>query len=153
VTARFLIYGERATFHPEQSWLTSSGCGDLERSASSGRLFETQHLTVLGMRQFTRSYIGPRLRRRRSAQNSRDARPQCSPRVGLCVGNPRGEAVSPRRDKRTAPSQPHLINEYCHYRQAHNGASERTLVRDRDIENARFLEQPRRGRSPLGTRA
>jgi integrase/recombinase XerD len=107
------------------------------------KIVETQHLTLLGVRRFTRSYIGPRLKRRRSAQNSRDAA-RNAVRAWACALEALGEAVPPWRDKRTAPSLPHLLNEYSHYRRAHNGVSERTLVRD--IENARgFLEQLRRG--------
>jgi site-specific recombinase XerD len=51
------------------------------------------------------------------------------------------------RDKHP-PTLPPLLEEYCHYRRAHNGVSERTLVRD--VETARgFLEQLRSGRTTI----
>jgi integrase/recombinase XerD len=51
--------------------------------------------------------------------------------------------LPPWCDKK-APNLPPLLKEYCHYRRAHNGISDSTLVRD--VETARgFLGHLRRG--------
>ncbi len=111
------------------------------------KIVETEQLTLLGVRRFARSYTGPRLKRRRSAQGSQDAARNAL-RAWACAQEALGEAVPPWRDKHRAPSLLHLLPEYCHYRQAHNGVSKRTLVRD--IENARgFLDQLRHRRTSI----
>jgi site-specific recombinase XerD len=62
-----------------------------------------------------------------------------------------GTPLPPWREKH-APPLPPLLKEYCHYRRAHNGVSERTLVRD--VETARgFLGQLRRGRKTIARAA
>jgi site-specific recombinase XerD len=58
-----------------------------------------------------------------------------------------GMSLPQWRDKH-APSLSPLLKEYCHYRRAHNGVSEGTLVRD--VETARgFLGQLRGGRKSI----
>ena len=105
------------------------------------KLLETAHLTSVGVQRFTGSYAGPRLKGQRSAQNSRNVASNAL-HAWACALSALGTPLPPWRDKHSPPLSP-LLKEYCHYRRAHNGVSERTLVRD--IETARaFLEQLRR---------
>jgi integrase/recombinase XerD len=108
------------------------------------KIVEIEHLTAAGVRRFSRSYIGPRLKRRGSAQSSRDVARNAL-HAWACALQALGTVLPPWRDKYTPPSLPPLLNEYCHYRRAHNGVSERTLVRD--LETARGFIEELRGRT------
>src|SRR5215831_9393965 len=104
------------------------------------KLLETEQLTAAGVRRFTRAYVGSRLRGRPSAQNSRNLASNAL-HAWACALGALGVPLPLWRDKQ-APHLSPLLKEYCHYRRAHNGVSDRTLVRD--LETARgFLGQLR----------
>ena len=110
------------------------------------RLLETEQLTAVGVRRFTHAYTGPRLKGRQSSKESRNLAGNAL-HAWACALGALGTPLPPWREKH-APPLPPLLNGYCHYRRAHNGVSERTLVRD--IETARgFLGQLRRGRKTI----
>jgi integrase/recombinase XerD len=114
------------------------------------KLIETEHLTAVGVRRFTRAYAGPRLRGQQSAQNSRNLASNAL-HAWACALGALGTPLPPWRDK-YVPSLSPLLTEYCHYRRVHNGVSERTLVRD--VETARgFLAQLNRGRKSVPSAA
>lgn len=103
-------------------------------------LVEAEQLTAAGVRQFTRGYVGPRLRGRQSSPNSCNYANNALHAWAWALGA-LGTPLPPWRDKR-APSLSPLLKEYEHYRRAHNGVSDRTLVRD--VETAiGFLGQLR----------
>lgn len=102
------------------------------------KLPETEHLTAVGVRLFTRAYSGPRLKGRQSSGNSCNLANNAL-HAWACALATLGTPMPPWRDRRPPVLSP-LLEEYCHYRRAHNGVSERTLVRD--VETARgFLGQ------------
>ena len=110
------------------------------------RLRETEHLTAVGARRFIRAYAGPRLKGRVSAENSRNLAANAL-HAWACALGALGTTLPPWREKYTPPLSP-LMKEYWHYRRAHSGVSESTLVRD--VETARgFLGQLRRGAKPI----
>jgi hypothetical protein len=106
------------------------------------KLLETEHLNAVGVRRFIRAYAGPRLRGQQSAKNSCNVASNAL-HAWACALSALGTQLPPWREEHTPPLSP-LLEEYCHYRRAHNGVSESTLVRD--VETARgFLGQPRCG--------
>jgi integrase/recombinase XerD len=110
------------------------------------KLQETEQLTAVGARRFTHAYTGPRLRGRQGSKESRNLASNAL-HAWACALGAMGTPLPPWRDKH-APTLPSLLKEYCHYRHAHSGVSERTLVRD--VETARgFLEQLRLGRNTI----
>ena len=110
------------------------------------KLIETEHLTASGVKQFIRAYDGPKLKGRRSSQNSRDLARNAL-HAWACALGTLGTPMPLWREKQ-APALPPLLKEYCEYRRAHNGVSESTLVRD--IETARgFLVQLRRAKKSI----
>jgi integrase/recombinase XerD len=92
------------------------------------KLLETEQLTAVGVRRFTRVYVGPRLRGQQSAQNSCNLASNAL-HAWACAVGALGTPLPPWRDEH-APRLSPLLREYCHYRRAHNGVSESTLVRD-----------------------
>lgn len=105
------------------------------------KLLETEQLTAVGVRRFTRLYTGPRLQGKQSSPDSRNLASNALHAWAWALGA-LGTTLPPWRDT-PAPPLPPLLREYCHYRRAHNGISESTLVRD--VETARgFLRQLRR---------
>jgi integrase/recombinase XerD len=110
------------------------------------KLVETEHLTASGVKRFIRAYDGPKLKGRRSSQNSRDLARNAL-HAWACALGTLGSPMPLWREKQ-APALPPLLKEYCAYRRAHNGVSESTLVRD--IETARgFLVQLRRAQKSI----
>lgn len=111
------------------------------------KLLETAHLTAAGVQRFTRVYAGPRLKGKQSAKNSCNVASNAL-HAWACALCALGTPLPPWREKHaTSPLSP-LLKEYCHYRRAHNGVSESTLVRD--VETARgFLGQLRCGTKPI----
>jgi integrase/recombinase XerD len=104
-------------------------------------LLETEELTAVGVRRFTHVYAGPRLMGRRSSKDSRTLASNAL-HAWACALGAMGAPLPPWRDEHVLPLSP-LLKEYCHYRRAHNGVSERTLLRD--VETARgFLRQLQR---------
>src|SRR5262249_42441977 len=102
------------------------------------KLLETQQLKATGGRRITRNYAGPRLQGRPIAENSRNLANNAL-HAWACALGALGTLLRPWREKR-APQISPLVEEYCHYRRAHNGVSDGTLVRD--VETARgFLGQ------------
>lgn len=111
------------------------------------KLIEAEQLTAAGVARFARAYPGPRLAGRRCGQSSRDIARNALHAWACALGALGTSLPLWHGDKRPLPLPPLLI-EYCHYRRAHNGVSERTLVRD--IETARgFLKQVRYGKKPV----
>jgi integrase/recombinase XerD len=114
------------------------------------RLLETEQLTTVGVRRFTHAYAGPRLRGRQSSKDSRNLASNAL-HAWACALSALGTLLPPWRDKHAPPLSP-LLKEYCHYRRAHNGVSESTLVRD--VETAcGFLGQLRRARKTIARAA
>ena len=112
------------------------------------KLLETEQLTAAGVRRFARGYAGPRLMGRQSSKNSRNLASNAL-HAWACALGALGTPLPPWREKH-APSLSPLLKEYCHYRRAHDGVSERTLVRD--VETARgFLGQLRRRTKSIAT--
>ena len=106
------------------------------------KLLETEQLTAVGVRRFTHAYSGPRLKGRRSSKDSRVLASNAL-HAWACALKTLGTPLPPWRDQYVPPLSP-LMKEYCHYRRAHNGVSERTLARD--VETAcGFLGRLRRG--------
>lgn len=111
------------------------------RAYCKRKIVESEHLTAAGVRHFIHSYRGPRLKRRVSAKNSRVLAGNAL-HAWACALHSLGVPLPPWHDKPATRSLPPLLREYCHYRRAHNGVSERTIVRD--IETAQsFLERLR----------
>jgi integrase/recombinase XerD len=109
-------------------------------------LVEAEQLTAAGVQQFIRGYVGPRLMGRQSSQNSCNYANNALHAWAWALGA-LGTPLPPWREKH-APSLSPLLKEYWHYRRAHNGVADRTLVRD--VETARgFLAQLRRGTKPI----
>jgi len=93
------------------------------------------------VRRFTRLYAGPRLKGKQSSPDSRNLASNALHAWAWAL-SALGTTLPPWRDTH-APTLPPLLKEYCHYRRAHNGISESTLVRD--VKTARgFLRQLRR---------
>lgn len=105
------------------------------------KLIESEQLTAEGVRRFTRAYRGPRLKGRLMTQDSRNLASNALHAWACALGTLRVQ-LPPWRDQQVPQLSP-LLKEYCHYRRAHNGISDRTLVRD--VATARgFLGQLRR---------
>lgn len=110
------------------------------------KLIEAEQLTVAGVERFLRAYVGPRLKGRRSAQNSRGVASNALHAWASALR----DLGSPLPQWREKPTQqlPPLLNEYFKYRRLHNGVSDGTLTRD--IETARsFLLQLRSKMKPV----
>jgi integrase/recombinase XerD len=104
------------------------------------KLVEIEQLTAVGVQRFTRAYDGPRLKGQKCAKDTRNVASNAL-HAWACALDALGTAVPLWRNKREPKLSP-LLNEYCHYRRAHSGVSETTLVRD--VETARsFLAQLR----------
>jgi integrase/recombinase XerD len=105
------------------------------------KLVEIEQLTAIGIQRFTRAYDGPRLKGQKCAKDTRNVASNAL-HAWACALDALGTTVPPWQNKRETRLSP-LLNEYCHYRRAHVGVSERTRVRD--IETARsFLAHLRR---------
>jgi integrase/recombinase XerD len=109
------------------------------------RLVETEQLTVSGMVSFLRAYIGPRLKKRTSAQNSRDLANNAL-HAWACALQTLGTPLPQWREKQI-PSLPPLLDEYRQYRRVHNGASEGTLIRDLETAGSFLRHLQRRMKS------
>jgi len=110
------------------------------------RLLETEQLTAAGVHRFAHAYTGPRLKGRHSSKESCNLASNAL-HAWACALQALGTSLPPWRNKHLPPLSP-LLKEYCYYRRAHNGVSERTLVRD--VETAHgFLGQLRCGRKTL----
>lgn len=102
------------------------------------KLIEAEQLTVAGVERFLRAYVGPRLKGRRSAQNSRGVASNALHAWASALRD-LGLPLPQWREKPTQQLPP-LVTEYFKYRRLHNGVSDGTLTRD--IETARsFLLQ------------
>lgn len=110
------------------------------------KLIEAEQLTVAGVERFLRAYVGPRLKGRRSAQNSRGVATNAL-HAWACALRDLGSPLPQWREKPTLQLPP-LLNEYFKYRHLHNGVLDGTLTRD--IETARsFLLQLRSKMKPV----
>lgn len=114
------------------------------------RLLEPEQLTAVGVCRFTHAYAGPRLRGRQSSKESRNLASNAL-HAWACAWNALGTSLPPWRDKHAPPLSP-LLKEYCHYRRAHNGVSERTLLRDVETAGG-FLKQLHRARKTIARAA
>ena len=105
------------------------------------KLVEIEQLTAVGVQRFMRAYDGPRLKGQKCAKDTRNVAGNAL-HAWACALDALGTTVPLWRNKREPKLSP-LLNEYCHYRRAHSGVSETTLLRD--VETARsFLAQLRR---------
>ena len=114
------------------------------------KLPEIEHLTAVGVRRFIEAYVGPRLKGQRSSGNTCNLANNAlhAWACALCaLGTP-----TPQWHDRRPPLLPPLLKEYCHYRRAHNGISEGTLVRDVETASG-FLAQLNREGKPVSKAA
>ena len=110
------------------------------------RLVNSEQLTASGVDRFISAYVGPRLKRRTSSQNTCILANNAL-HAWACALSALGTPTPPWRERHTAPLRP-LLKEYCGYRRVHHGTSERTLVRD--IETAQgFLLHLQRTERPI----
>ena len=109
------------------------------------RLVETEQLTVSGLRQFIRAYVGPRLKKRTSARNTRNLANNAL-HAWACALHTLGTPLPPWREKQK-PLLPPLLNEYRQYRRVHNGVSEGTLTRDLETAGSFLRHLQRRMKS------
>jgi len=109
-------------------------------------LAETEQLTRDGVQRFNRAYSGPRLKKRPGSLNTRNVANNAL-HAWACALAALGTPM-PRWRERRKPQLSPLLEDYCHYRRAHNGISDRTLLRDVDTARG-FLGQLSRGRKPV----
>jgi hypothetical protein len=98
-------------------------------------LIETEQLSLVGVRRFTRTYIGPRLQGKRITCRTRDAA-QNAIHAWACALRALGETVPAWHGEPKTRALSPLLNEYREYRRAHNGVAETTLIRDLDVAKA-----------------
>jgi integrase/recombinase XerD len=110
------------------------------------KLAETGQLTEDGVRRFTRAYSGPRLKKRRGSLNTRNVANNAL-HGWACALAALGTPMPLWRERRQPRLSP-LLEEYSHYRRAHNGISDGTLVRDVETAGG-FLAQLSRGKKPV----
>lgn len=110
-------------------------------------LVETEQLTRAGVGQFTRFYVGARLKGRQLAQSSCNG-VRNAVHAWACAVRALGTSVPPWRDPQASAPLPPLLNEFCQFRLTHHGVAKSSLWRD--IDTARgFLTLLRQRRKPL----
>ena len=110
-------------------------------------LVETEQLTQAGARQFTRFYVGARLKGRQPAQSSCNCA-RNAVHAWACAVRALGTWVPPWRDPPSPAPLPPLLNEFCQFRLTHHGVAKGSLWRD--IDTARgFLTLLRQRHKPL----
>src|SRR6185503_1290064 len=95
-------------------------------------LVEADELSLVGVRRFTSSYAGPRLKGKALTRHT-SASAQNAIRAWACALQSLGERVPEWDSAPTTRALFPLLNAYREYRRAHNGVAEGTLVRDLDI--------------------
>lgn len=106
-------------------------------------LIEAEQLSLIGVRRFTRTYAGPRLRGKRITGRTCDTAHNAI-HAWVCALRTLGETLPAWQGQPKTRALSPLSNEYREYRRAHNGVAESTLVRDLDV--ARRFHQHLRGR-------
>ena len=102
-------------------------------------LVQMEQLTLAGALRFIEGYAGPRLKGRRSSEESCNVA-RNAVHAWACGLRELGMAVPAWRDQDVPQTLPPLLLEYCQYRKAHNGIADATLYRD--VQTARgFLTQ------------
>jgi hypothetical protein len=148
-SARWLRFGEKAILHPERSQSTFNGSGGSGRIASSGYL--RPNTSPRSECADSLAFIpGPDSDADKAPKKISRNLASYAIRAWACALGALGTTLPPWDDKHAPPLSP-LLKEYCHYRQAHNGVSERTLVRD--VETARGFLGELRGRTKAIARA
>jgi integrase/recombinase XerD len=105
----------------------------------------TDELTLAGVQQFTRNYVGPRVKQGLAAGSCDCARNAIH--AWACALRALGISLPPWREKKAPPLLSTLLAEYCHYRRSHNGVSERTLYRDIQTATTFIARLRRRGKT------
>lgn len=95
-------------------------------------LSEADELSLVGVRRFTSTYAGPRLKRDRLTRRTCDSAHNAV-HAWACALRALGETLPAWDGHAKTPTLPPLFNEYREYRRAHNGVAEGTLVRDLDV--------------------
>jgi hypothetical protein len=108
-------------------------------------LIEADELSLVGVRRFTSTYAGPRLKGKALA------RPTCDSAHNAihswnCALRALGETLPAWDSAPATQALPPLLDEYREYRRAHNGVAEGTLLRDLDVAQRfhRHLRERRR---------
>jgi len=95
-------------------------------------LIEADELSLVGVRRFTSSYAGPRLKGKALTRRTCDSA-QNAIHSWACALQSLGESLPAWDSCPTTQTLPLLLGEYREYRRAHNGVAEGTLVRDLDV--------------------
>jgi integrase/recombinase XerD len=110
-------------------------------------LVETEQLTRAGVRQFTRFYVGARLKGRQLAESSCSGA-RNAVHAWACAVRALGTSVPPWHDPQSPAPLPPLLTEFCQFRLTHHGVAKGSLWRD--IDTARgFFTLLRQRRRPL----
>jgi integrase/recombinase XerD len=112
-------------------------------------LIEAEELSLVGVRRFTRTYIGPRLQGKRITFRSCDTA-QNAIHAWACALRALGETVPAWHGEPKTRALSPLLHEYREYRRAHNGVAETTLIRDLDVAQ-RFHQHLRDRRRTIHT--
>lgn len=112
-------------------------------------LIEAEQLSLVGVRRFTRAYIGPRLQGKRITRRTCDTA-QNAIHAWACALRALGETVPAWHGEPKARVLSPLLHEYREYRRAHNGVAETTLIRDLDVAQ-RFHQHLRDMRRTIHT--
>jgi site-specific recombinase XerD len=113
------------------------------------QLVEVDELSLVGVRRFTGTYAGPRLKGKALTPPSCDSA-QNAIHSWACTLRALGEKLPAWDTSPTTLALPPLLNEYREYRRAHNGVAEGTLVRDLDVAQ-RFHQHLKNRRRTIRT--
>jgi integrase/recombinase XerD len=115
------------------------------------QLDETDELSLAGVVQFTRFSTRPRLGRKQRARRTCESA-QHALHAWSCALQSLGASVPAWREPREKPKLNPLLSEYAHYRRAHNGVAEGTLIRDLDVVRQFLMHLREQGRRVVQTR-
>jgi integrase/recombinase XerD len=95
-------------------------------------LIEADELSLVGVRRFTSTYAGPRLKGKRLTRRTCDSAHNAI-HSWACALRALAETLPAWDSDPAIRALPPLLNEYREYRRVHNGVAESTLVRDLDV--------------------
>jgi integrase/recombinase XerD len=112
-------------------------------------LIEADELSLVGVRRFTSTYAGARLKGKALARRACDSAHNAI-HSWTCALRALGESLPAWDSAPATQTMPPLLNEYREYRRVHNGVAESTLVRDLDVAQ-RFHQHLRDKRRTIRT--
>jgi len=112
-------------------------------------LIEADELSLAGVRRFTSTYSGPRLKGKGLNRLTCDSANNAI-HSWACALRALGETLPAWDSAPTTQTLPPLLNEYREYRRVHNGVAEGTLIRDLDVAR-RFHQHLREKRRTIRT--